>query len=71
MCIRDRVETYDGNFSASDKENQFVTLIAIVCSKGKNVDQQIYIDAFKQIANNLKWKLYLEEDDEGNEDIEI
>jgi hypothetical protein len=65
------IETYDGNFSSSDKENQFVTLITIVCSKRKNIDQQIYVDAFKQIANNLKWKLYLEEDDDGNENIEI
>jgi hypothetical protein len=65
------VETYDGNFATSDKENHFVTLIAIVCSKRQNIDQQIYIDTFKQIANKLNWKLYLEEDDEGNENIEI
>jgi hypothetical protein len=65
------VETYDGNFSSSDKENQFVTLISIVCSKGQNIDSQIYIDIFKQIANELNWKLYLEEDDAGNENIEI
>lgn len=37
------VETYDGSFASSDKENPFVTLIAIVCSKGKNIDQHIYI----------------------------
>jgi hypothetical protein len=65
------VETYDGNFASSDKENQFVTLVAIVCSKGQNIDQQIYIDTFKQIANKLNWKLYLEEDDDGNENIEV
>jgi hypothetical protein len=65
------VETYDGNFAASDKENQFVTLVAIVCSKRQDIDQQIYIDTFKQIANRLNWKLFLEEDDDGNENIEI
>ena len=65
------VETYDGNYSSSDKENQFVTLVAIVCSKGQNINQQKYIDAFKQITNKLKWKLYLEEDDDGNENIEL
>ena len=65
------VETYDGNYASSDKENQFVTLVAIVCSKGQNIDQQTYIDAFKQIANILNWKLYLEEDDDGNENIEL
>ena len=65
------VETYDGNFAASDKENQFVTLVAIVCSKKQEIDQQIYINTFKQIANRLNWKLYLEEDDDGNENIEL
>ncbi|MDR6968181.1 hypothetical protein J2X31_002196 [Flavobacterium arsenatis] len=65
------VETYDGNFTTSDKENQFVTLVAIVCSKRQDIDQQIYIDTFKQIANRLNWKLYLEEDDDGNENIEL
>lgn len=28
-------------------------------------------DTFKQIAAKLQWKLYLEEDDDGNEMIEI
>ncbi len=65
------VETYDGNFASSDEENKFVTLVSIVCSKGQNIDQQIYIDAFKQIANELNWKLYLEADDDGNENIEL
>ena len=65
------VETYDGNFASSEIENQFVTLIAIVCSKGQNIDQKIYINAFKKIANQLNWKLYLEEDNDGNENIEL
>ena len=65
------VETNDGNFASSETENQFVTLVAIVCSKGQNINQQIYIGTFKQIANKLNWKLYLEEDDDGNENIEI
>ena len=65
------VETYDGNYAASDLENQFVNLVAIVCSKNPDLDQQIYIDTFKQIANKLNWKLYLETDDEGNENIEV
>ncbi len=65
------VETYDDNFAASDLENQFVTLVAIVCSKKQDLDQQIYIDTFQQIANKLNWKLYLETDDEGNENIVV
>lgn len=64
-------DTDDGNYSSSNSENQFVTLIAIICSKGQNIDQQIYIETFLQITSKLKWKLYLEEDDNGNEYIEI
>lgn len=64
-------ETEDGNFNSSDKKNDFVNLIAIVCSKGQDIDQQIYLDAFLEIANNLNWKLFLEEDDEGNKNVEI
>lgn len=65
------VETYDGNFALSDKENPFVTLVAIICSKGQNIDQQIYINTFKQISRKLNCKLYLEQDDDGNEHIEL
>ncbi len=65
------VETYDGNYAASDIENQFVNLVAIVSSKNPDLDQQIYIDTFKQIANKLNWKLYLETDGEGNENIVV
>jgi hypothetical protein len=65
------VEANDGNFTVSEKENQFVTLVAIVCLKRQDINQQIYIDAFRGIADKLKWKLYLEEDDDGNEEIEL
>ncbi len=62
-------DTVNGNYASSNKNLQFVTLIAIVCSKEE--DQQIYIDTFKKIASQLSWKLYLEEDDDGNENIEL
>lgn len=65
------VETQNGNFTTSDQEYKFVNLIEIVCSKGPNVNQYIYIDVFKKIANQLNWKLYLREDDEGNENVEL
>ena len=65
------VETKEGNFASSDKEDPFINLIAIVCSKEQHIDQQIYINTFLQIAEKLKWKLYLEDDNNGNENIEI
>ncbi|MFB9075941.1 hypothetical protein ACFFLS_13490 [Flavobacterium procerum] len=65
------VETRNGNFSSTDKEIPFVNLIAIVCSKGKNIDQSVYIKTFLKIAKALEWKLYLEEDDDDNENVEI
>ena len=65
------VETQNGNFATSEKENLFVSLIAIVCLKNQKTNQQVYIDTFIQIAEKLNWKLYLERDDDGNENIEI
>ena len=58
------VETEDGSFASSEEENLSVTLIAIVCSKGQDIDQQIYIDAFIHIAKKLNWRFYLEADDD-------
>jgi len=65
------VEAKDGNFASSTKKTHFINLIAIVCAKGKNIDQQLYIKTFLKVAEKLNWKLYLEADDNGNEDIEI
>lgn len=65
------VETKDGNFASSTNKTDFINLIAIVCAKGKNIDQQLYIKTFLKVAEKLNWRLYLEADDEGNENIEI
>ena len=65
------VETKDGNFASSDNEIKFISLIAIVCSKGQNTDQTVYVNIFSKIAKTLNWKLYLESDDNENENIEI
>ncbi|SHG92850.1 hypothetical protein SAMN04488522_108263 [Pedobacter caeni] len=64
-------ETKDGSFATSEREVPDVNLIAIVCAKGAHIDQQVYLKIFLEIAGALSWKLYLEEDDEGNEDVEI
>ena len=65
------VETKDGSFFTSEKKLPYINLIAVVCAKSPNIDQQIYLKTFLEIAEELNWKLYLEEDDEGNENIEI
>ena len=65
------VETADGNFSATDKPFPQANLIAIVCSKAKHIDQSVYRNVFLNIADKLNWKLFLEADDNGNENIEI
>lgn len=65
------VETKDGSFATSEKKLPYVNLIAVVCTKSANIDQGVYLKAFLEIAEELNWKLYLEEDDEGNENIEI
>lgn len=65
------VQARDGNFASSTKKTDFINLIAIVCAKGKNIDQQLYIKTFLKVAEKLNWKLYMEADDEGNENIVI
>lgn len=65
------VKTTDGNYASSAAKLPFINLIAIVCRKGEHTDQQIYIKTFLEVAEELNWKLYLEEDDDGNENIEI
>lgn len=64
-------ETKNGNFALKEEAIPFVNLISIVCSKGKEIDQGIYIETFLKIAKALDWKLYLEEDDDENEYVEI
>lgn len=65
------VKTKDGNFAASANKIPYTNLVAIVCSKGQEHDDKMYVDTFLKIAKTLNWKLYLEEDDDGNEDIEV
>lgn len=65
------VEAKEGSFSSSKRQADFINLIDIVCSKEKNIDQQLYLKTFLAIAEKLNWNLYLEADDEGNENIII
>lgn len=65
------VKTKDGNFAASANKIPYTNLVAIVCSKGQERDDKMYVDTFLKIAKTLNWKLYLEEDDNGNEDTEV
>lgn len=39
-------EAKDGNFASSIKKTGFINLIAIVCAKGKTLDQELYIKTF-------------------------
>jgi hypothetical protein len=64
-------EAKDGNFASSTKKTDFINLIAIVCAKGNLLDQQLYTKTFSGIAEKLNWKLYMEADDQGNENIVI
>ncbi|GGG97945.1 hypothetical protein GCM10007422_09980 [Pedobacter zeae] len=65
------VEAKRGGFSSSKRQTDFINLIDIVCSSGKNTDQQLYLKTFLAIAEKLQWNLYLEADDEGNENVII
>ena len=65
------VKTVDGNYALEAAPIPFVNLIAIVGSKSGDVDSRLYTDVLKALAGKLDWKLYLEEDEEGNENVEI
>ena len=62
------VYTQNDNY-ATKNEKKEINLITIVTQK--NIDQSIYTNVLLNIAKELNWKLFLEEDDEGNENIEI
>ncbi len=57
----------DGNFSATSEIINHITLISIVCSKKNSKDEEKYKDLLVKIAYQLDWKLFLEEDDYGND----
>ncbi len=59
--------TPDGNFASTEKPFSYVNLISIVCSK--NVDQSVYTRVLLKIAKQLNWRLVLEQDEDGNEDV--
>lgn len=63
--------TTDGDFASTDVRLPFVNLISIVCSKGNPDNDSIYKKTFLEIAGKLGWKLFLEMDDDGKENIEI
>lgn len=65
------VKTKDGNFAASANKIPYTNLVATVSLKGPERDDKTYVSAFLKIAKTLHWKLYLEEDDDDNEDTEI
>ena len=63
------VYTMDGNYSTNNKKLDKINLITITTSK--KYDQTIYITELIKVAEKIGWKLYSEEDEFGNENIEI
>lgn len=61
----------NGNFAITTEQIEIVNLISIVCSKKDTNNEEIYKDLLLKIAYQLNWKLFLEEDDKGNEQLEI
>jgi hypothetical protein len=61
----------NGNFATSSEPISYINLIAIVCSRGNGHDEEKWKDLLLKIAYQLHWKLFLEEDDHGNEGLEV
>jgi hypothetical protein len=60
-----------GNFSVGSIVPNKVNLISIIGSKRGDDNLEKYIEILLPIANKLKWRFFIEEDDEGNEYVEI
>jgi len=61
--------TKDGNYHIDNKKINKINILPITTLKKD--DQSIHIKHLLRIANKLNWKLFLEQDDLGNENIEI
>jgi hypothetical protein len=60
-----------GNFSLTSLVPPKVNLVSITGSKGNAENLEKYIEMLLPIANKLNWRFFIEEDDEGNEYVEI
>ncbi len=58
----------NGDFSTTLELPKEINLISVVCSKNDLYENQ-YRNLLLKIASELNWKLFLEEDEEGNEQI--
>jgi hypothetical protein len=61
--------TRDGNYIIDNIKVDKINILPVVTLK--KIDQSKYINYMLKISKKLNWKLFLEEDDEGNEDVEI
>jgi hypothetical protein len=61
----------NGNFSINSEQINEINLISIVCTKKDNNYDEPYKDLLLKIAFQLNWKLFLEEDDKGHQQLEI
>ncbi|WP_338812506.1 hypothetical protein V9L05_13965 [Bernardetia sp. Wsw4-3y2] len=60
-----------GGFAPSRELPKNINLISIVCTKSKEINQKIYTDILLSISTKIGWKVFLEEDENGNEFVEI
>lgn len=68
------VHQVNGNYVVTDEilpSDYGINYISIICSKGDIQKTDRYEILFSNIAERMGAKLYLEEDDDGGEDVEI
>ena len=60
--------TKDGNYNISNAIDDKINIIPILTTREAQPD---YFKFMLEVANKIHWKLFLEEDDDHNENIEI
>lgn len=66
------IETDDGNYSVNDTTRfENINLLEVITSRRPETNEQWYLEILKNLANQLRWQLILEEDDDGKENVLI
>jgi hypothetical protein len=68
---RTRTEGLPGIKLSPRMKNEIKKINLITVTTSRKIEQNIYIEKLLNIANKINWKLYLEEDEDGNENIVI
>lgn len=66
------IKTNDGNYGIKESTHfSEINLIEVITSGSNESDEEWFLGFLRGISNKLNWKIILEEDDDGNEEVLI